>query len=625
MRKFTLGLLAAALAAVGGYYYYRENVAAPVADNPQDAPYFAKAAELFPNDVKAQRKWIAQARSYAEKIAALPAPKSKPDSAKILAQSEELYRFDFGKKLEYVKGQFDALRRIEAYGNDENILPSEYALIFEASAKVSPENYKARHTAALSYHSMFSTIRRAEEDCDRTVFKVIYNRFVETFRTDPNAAFDRFEREYAALKSFNEQSLPPEIDGAREYIASQTSDILGRFDALSRLYADPVRNVDKVLLATRRPDWKNFGKIKDIHRRIAENSVYTAEARGTRYTALYITSGGKNYFAVPAECFPENSDTLFFERNGKRVSATVERIGERFLFYRPNGAVEGAPVRITRLNYTPSSVSAFGSNAYGKIVSLYCSLSGVSDGVLEFYDSGRESFLATESFATSEDGGEVYAMGLRSSAAGKNVSTDEDRFAEIKKAKRPFPTLAKQFRPNFSAKQTVQGGIIFRQLGYEFSRSTAFDRDRDDKLKQQLSELERKNAAVFAALLENSVSSLLSERVRTDFPSLYAVGKNGERFFFGGRKTDAKRFVAGLRYYYSLIQKELERELYEVRKKTPSPFLADKFAAEVGFSEKLVEALKGISAERGDLTDFIPSDVLSGWNGVYFVAPVRKK
>lgn len=625
MRKFTLGLLAAALAAVGGYYYYRENVAAPVADNPQDAPYFAKAAELFPNDVKAQRKWIAQARSYAEKIAALPAPKSKSDSAKILAQSEELYRFDFDRKLEYVKGQFDALRRIEAYGNDENILPSEYTLILEVSAKASPENYKARYTAALLYHSMFSAIRRAEEDCDRTVFKVIYNRFVETFRTDPNAAFDRFEREYAALKSFNEQSLPPEIDGAREYIASQTSDILGRFDALSRLYADPARNVDKVLLSTRRPDWKNFGKIKDVHRRIAENSVYTAESRGTRYSALYITSGGKNYFAVPSECFPENSDTLFFERNGKRVPATVARIGERFLFYRPSGAVEGSPVRITRLNHTPSSVSAFGSNAYGKIVSLYCSLSGVSNGVLEFYDSGRESFLATESFATSEDGGEVYAMGLRSSAAVKNASADEDRFAEIKKAKRPFPTLAKQFRPNFSARQTVQGGIIFRQLGYEFSRSTVFDRDSDDKLKQQLSDLERKNAAVFAALLENSVSSLLSERVRTDFPSLYAVGKNSERFFFGGRKTDAKRFVAGLRYYYSLIQKELERELYEVRKKTPSPFHAEKFAAEVGFSEKLVEALKGISAERGDLTGFIPSDVLSGWNGVYFVAPVREK
>ena len=282
-------------------------------------------------------------------------------------------------------------------------------------------------------------------------------------------------------------------------------------------------------------------------------------------------------------------------------------------------------MRITRLNHTPSSVSAFGSNAYGKIVSLYCSLSGVSNGVLEFYDSGRESFLATESFATSEDGGEVYAMGLRSSDAVKNASADEDRFAEIKKAKRPFPTLAKQFRPNFSARQTVQGGIIFRQLGYEFSRSTVFDRDSDDKLKQQLSDLERKNAAVFAALLENTVSSLLSERVRTDFPSLYAVGKNSERFFFGGRKTDAKRFVAGLRYYYSLIQKELERELYEVRKKTPSPFHAEKFAAEVGFSEKLVEALKGISAERGDLTGFIPSDVLSGWNGVYFVAPVREK
>lgn len=625
MRKFVLGLLAAALVAVGGYYYYRENVAAPVPDNPTDAPYFAKAAELFPNDVKAQRKWIAQARSYTEKIAALRAPKSKTDAAKILAQSEELYRFDFDKKLEYVKGQFDALRQIEAFGNDENILPPEYALILEVSAKASPENYKARHTAALSYYSMFSTIRRAEDDCDKTVFKVIYNRFVENFRNNPKAAFDRFEREYAALKSFDEQSLPSEIDGAREYIASQTSDILERFEILSRLYADPARNVDKILLSARRPDWKNFGKIKDVHRRIVENSVYTAQTRGSRYTALYITSGGKKYFAVPAECFPENSDTLFFERNGERVPATVARIGERFLFYSPTAEVAGTPVRITRLNYTPSSVSAFGSNAYGKIVSLYCSLSGVSNGELEFYDSGKESFLASESFAASEDGGEVYAMGLRSSNAGKNASADEDRFAEIKKAKRPFPTLAKQFRPNFSTPKTLLGGITFRQLGYEFSRSTVYDKAKDDNLKKQLDELERKNSAVFAALLENSVSSLLSERVRTDFPSLYAVGKNGERFFFGGRKIDAKRFVAGLRYYYSLIQKELERELYEVRKQTPSPFLAEKFASEVGFSEKLVEALKGISSERGDLTDFIPSDVLSGWNGVCFVAPARKK
>lgn len=625
MGKFALGLIAAALIVGGGYYYYRENVAAPVPDNPQDAPYFAKAAELFPDDVKARRKWIAQARSYSEKIDSLLAPKSKADRAKILAQSEELYRFDFPKKLEYIKGQFDALRQIESLENDENILPSEYALILEVSAKVAPENYKARQNAALSYRSMFSTVRHAEEDCDKTVFSMIYNRFIEAFGNSPEEAFARFEREYGALKSFNEQNLPPEIDGAREYIASQTSDILARFEMLSRLYSDPERNLDKILLTARRPDWEKLGKIKDVHRRIVENSVFTAEARGMRFTALYITSGGKNYFAVPAECFSENSDTLVFERGGKRVSATVARIGERILFYVPSSAVDGVPVRISLLNYTPTSVSAFGSNAYGKIVSLYCSLSGLSQGNLEFYESGKESFLASESFAASEDGSEVYAMGLRNCGMPKNASADEDRFAEIKKAKRPFPTLAKHFRPNLFAPKVVSSDITFRQLGYEFARSIAYEKTKDDKLKKKLAEFAGKNSAVFGILLENTVSSVLSDGVRADFPSLYAVGKNGERFFFGCKKMEAKRFVSGLRYYYSLVQKELERELYDIQKMSPSPFLADKYAEEVGFAKKLIGALKDVSAERGDLTDFIPSDVLAGWNGVYYAAPASKK
>ncbi len=621
-----LAIILVFAAAAGGYYYYVENIAEITPDTPEEAPFVAKAKELFPGDRRAQEEWLDEARTISAKIAEISAPKSTEEFSKIKSAAEKLYPFEFQNRLEYVRKHAGALRQIETYSRDERLRDSEYVMLVKLAAEKHPDDFVKRRDLINSYMPMFSAVRQAEENGSDKHVRELYSQFISEFPKNPRGAFAKFESLCKAYEDFENRHLPPEIDGAREYISSRTKDLQARADELAALANDPKKWINRSLLASAKPDWKTFGKIKDEHRAIVDKSIYMSSIDGKAFTAIYVSCGGNRYFVAPVGYFPGNLSEVEFTRGDEKIKAVPVRLGPNFIFYSPSTPPKGRAVRAEFLRHVPPAASAFGANAFGKIVSTYCSIERCEKGEIVFYGSGMQDLLATESFIVSASADEVYAFGMRGSPIHKNPEalSSEDLFVRAKNSKTALPNLAKTFRPDFTVSKAKPKDIVFWQIGYDLDKAETYDVKKDIECRRLLSEFTRQNNALFSFMSDNRYAVLVGDGMKKDFPALHSIGEKYRKFFLDAKNLRKQVLQQGLYRYYSQIYGELESSLSAFNRKKMLPIYAGCAQEQVDFRKSMMEVLKSILKNTSDISPIFPQDLISGFNGESYTTPPFK-
>lgn len=613
--------------AIGGVYYYWRNASELRPETPAEIPMITKAREMFPDNAEKQRNWLKEARAFAEKIEKISPPKSAEDLGAIKSRAERLYRFEFAKKYDYVSSQTEALKALESYADDAGIKDSEYALIRETVGEKYPEDFVKQRALANSYWSMFADIRNAEENSSPDFVKKIYGDFIAEFKGNPAAAFAKFANRRAANDRFEGMEIPSELDGAREYVAKNNDDVVSRLSELAALAESPRKWLDKSLLQNARSDWKNFGKIKEEHKALIQNSIYAVSLEGKTHTAVLVSLSLKKYFVTSAFCYSDKKTSLEFLRGNEKINGRLAFVGDNLLFFAPDGEPDGVAIHSEFEKSAPTSASAFGANAFGKIISTYCSVETIQNGRLVFFESGNQDLLATESFIVSGDADRLLAFGVRG-VPSPRINPDalplEDIFAKIRLSKNPLPNVFENFQPLRSRQSAESGELNYWLVGHEMRNAQTYRDDISEMSKKTLSKFTRQNNALLAFLCDNRYEVLVGGEMGREYPEISTIAKKCEKFFFNSKGADERALKRVVCWYLREMYKEINSSMHAFGSAKILSSYNGAFAEQTSVRKAILKTLADGYSDAAKVSETMPQDLLSGLQKGRYTPPSKR-